>query len=169
MARALQAHRSVSVCARASIAKCSAWPSQANQAEHMLNWLDVTAGEMFYVDAGTVTPLGPNSIIIETQQNCDITYRLYDYGRPRELHLERGMAAIQEDTHAGRVEPQPVEGTNCFSSPSFTVERYKINAPVDACGDSGRGSVQVLVSWMAERWSSAPGLRRLPSCAAKPW
>ena len=67
----------------------------ANQAEHMLNWLDVSAGEMIYVDAGTVHAVGPNSIIIETQQNCDITYRLYDYGRPRELHLDAGMAAIR--------------------------------------------------------------------------
>ena len=83
---------------------------EANQAEHMLNWLDVRSGEMFYVDAGTVHAVGPGATIIETQQNCDITYRLYDYGRPRELQLERGMAAICEKTHAGRVQPLSVDG-----------------------------------------------------------
>jgi mannose-6-phosphate isomerase len=82
---------------------------EANQAEHMLNWLDVKAGEMIYVDAGTVHAVGANAIFVETQQNCDITYRLYDYGRPRQLHLEDGMAAIREKTNAGWVEPQSVD------------------------------------------------------------
>ena len=89
---------------------------EANQAEHMLNWLDVRAGEMIYVDAGTVHAVGPDAIIIETQQNCDITYRLYDYGRPRELHLERGMAAIREKTHAGPgCAADPWTATRCWS------------------------------------------------------
>jgi mannose-6-phosphate isomerase len=78
---------------------------ESHQAEHMLNWLDVKAGEMLYVDAGTVHAIGANAIIVETQQNSDVTYRLYDYGRPRELHLEKGLAAIREKTHAGRVLP----------------------------------------------------------------
>src|SRR6266540_826794 len=50
--------------------------------------------------------IGANAIFVETQQNCDITYRLYDYGRPRQLHLEEGMAAIREKTNAGWVEPE---------------------------------------------------------------
>jgi mannose-6-phosphate isomerase len=117
----------------------------ANQGEHMLNWLDVRAGEMLYVDAGTVHAMGPNSIVLETQQNCDVTYRLYDYGRPRPLHLELGMAAIREKTHAGRVETQVVEGQELLlSSPCFIVEKYKVCNPVTL----GRlqSSVQVLVS-----------------------
>ena len=120
---------------------------EANQAEHMLNWLDVRAGEMIYVDAGSVHAVGPNSIIIETQQNCDITYRLYDYGRPRELHLDRGMEAIHEKPHAGRVVPQAVQGHQVLvSSPCFMVEKYKIEGPVTLESEPGKSSVQVLVS-----------------------
>jgi mannose-6-phosphate isomerase len=112
----------------------------------MLNWLDVSAGEMIYVDAGTVHAVGPNSIIIETQQNSDITYRLYDYGRPRELHLEAGMAAIREKTHAGRVEPQTVDGHQLLvASPRFIVEKYGIESPVALTAEPGPSSVQVLV------------------------
>ncbi len=135
---------------------------EANQAEHMLNWLDVRAGEMIYVDAGTVHAVGPNSIIIETQQNCDITYRLYDYGRPRELHLERGMAAIREKTHAGRVEPQSVNGHEVLvSSPCFIVEKLQDRSS----GDAGRRAGEELgpgagVRWTAEPWWSAPALSR---------
>jgi mannose-6-phosphate isomerase len=119
---------------------------ESNQAEHMLNWLDVRAGEMLYVDAGTVHALGPNSIVLETQQNSDITYRLYDYGRPRQLNLELGMAAIREKTHAGRVEPLAVEGHDLLvSSPCFIVEKYKVGIPVTLTVGPGQSSVQVLV------------------------
>ena len=97
---------------------------EAQQAEHMLNWLDVKPGEMLYVDAGTVHAVGPNAIIVETQQNSDVTYRLYDYGRQRELHLEKGLAAIREKTHAGRVLPSVVEGREVLvAAPSFVVEK----------------------------------------------
>jgi mannose-6-phosphate isomerase len=101
---------------------------------------------MIYVDAGTVHAIGPNSIIVETQQNCDITYRLYDYGRPRQLHLDRGMAAIREKTHAGMVEPQASEGREVLvSSPSFIVEKHTVKSPVALPSGPGMSSVQVLV------------------------
>jgi mannose-6-phosphate isomerase len=118
----------------------------ANQAEHMLNWLDVGAGEMIYVDAGTVHAVGANSTIIETQQNCDITYRLFDYGRGRELHLNAGLAAIHEQNHAGWVEAQNMDGHELLvASPCFVVEKYKLESPVTLGAEPGKSSVQVLV------------------------
>lgn len=60
--------------------------------EDLLTWHDVQVGDFFYIPANTVHAIGPGCSIVEVQQNCDITYRLYDYGRPRELHLEQGMA-----------------------------------------------------------------------------
>ena len=60
------------------------------------------AGDMIYVAGGTVHTLGPGSVIVETQQQSDTTYRLYDYGRPRELHLKHGMAAVKEKTCVGQ-------------------------------------------------------------------
>jgi mannose-6-phosphate isomerase len=60
--------------------------------EHLLTWHEVQVGDFFYIPANTVHAIGPGCSIVEVQQNCDITYRLYDYGRPRELHLEEGMA-----------------------------------------------------------------------------
>ena len=58
----------------------------------MMTWFDVQAGDVFYIPANTVHAIGPGCSIIEEQQNSDITYRLYDYGRPRELHLDAGLA-----------------------------------------------------------------------------
>ena len=65
------------------------------RAEELLNWINVYSGEMIYVAGGTVHTLGPGAIVVETQQQSDTTYRLYDYGRPRELHLKEGLAAIK--------------------------------------------------------------------------
>ena len=60
---------------------------EEKRAEELLRWINIYPGEMIYVAGGTVHTLGPGSILVETQQQSDCTYRLYDYGRPRELHL----------------------------------------------------------------------------------
>ncbi|WP_120717274.1 class I mannose-6-phosphate isomerase [Tsuneonella amylolytica] len=60
--------------------------------EQLLAWHDVQPGDFIYLDAGTVHAIGAGLSLIEVQQNSDITYRLYDYGRPRELHLDQGVA-----------------------------------------------------------------------------
>ncbi len=70
-----------------------------------LNLLPVDPGEMVFVDAGTVHAIWPGSILLEVQQNSDITDRLYVYGRPRELHIEKGLEAIRTGTRAGKVTP----------------------------------------------------------------
>ena len=78
-------------------------PSTRNGQKNLLNWINVYSGEMIYVAGGTVHTLGPGSVIVETQQQSDTTYRLYDYGRPRELHLKEGLAAIKENAKSGKV------------------------------------------------------------------
>jgi len=60
--------------------------------EDKLCWKAVKTGDVFYSPAGTVHAIGPGLTLIEIQQNVDLTYRLYDYGRPRELHLDEGIA-----------------------------------------------------------------------------
>ena len=106
---------------------------QEKRAEVMLNWVDVHAGDMIYVGAGTVHTLGPGSILMETQQQSDATYRLYDYGRPRELHLERGLAAVKPDAIAGKVARKPLdskhsdEADELIAAPYFAVNRYRLS------------------------------------------
>ena len=58
----------------------------------LLGWHPVAAGDFFYIPAGTVHAIGAGVSLVEVQQNRDVTYRLYDYGRPRELHLDEGVA-----------------------------------------------------------------------------
>jgi mannose-6-phosphate isomerase len=61
--------------------------------EDLLVWHPVKPGDFFYVPAGTVHAIGAGLSVLEIQQNVDLTYRLYDYGRPRPLQLEEGVAA----------------------------------------------------------------------------
>lgn len=60
--------------------------------EDLLTWYDVKAGDIYHLTPGTVHAIGPGLSLVEVQQNSDTTFRLYDYGRPRELHLERALA-----------------------------------------------------------------------------
>ena len=94
------------------------------RAEELLNWVDIHAGEMIYVDAGTVHTIGPGAVLLETQQNSDTTYRLYDYGRPREIHVEQGLAATKERTRAGKVKRE-AGVTALVESRSFIVEKFR--------------------------------------------
>lgn len=133
---------------------------EENRAEELLNWINVYQGEMIYVAGGTVHTLGPGSVIVETQQQSDTTYRLYDYGRPRPLHLERGLASVKERTASGKViRPAPVGrngGKNrrsaMISAPYFNVDLFELKEPHEFStagserDDSSKLSVQIMVA-----------------------
>ncbi|MFY7836011.1 MAG: class I mannose-6-phosphate isomerase [Novosphingobium sp.] len=74
--------------------------------EHLMEWYPVQRGDFFYIPAGTVHAIGAGITLVEIQQNSDITYRLYDYGRPRELHLHKGVAVAKGDVHASSLRRQ---------------------------------------------------------------
>ena len=67
--------------------------------EQLLEWHPVKAGDFFYIPAGTVHAIGAGVSLIEVQQTSEVTYRLYDYGRPRELHLGEGVAVARGEGH----------------------------------------------------------------------
>lgn len=104
-----------------------------NRAEELLNWVNVSAGDMLYVTAGTVHTIGGGMILVETQQSSDITYRLYDYGRGRELHVKNGIAAIKLNSKAGKVVSEGRGDPNVLvRSPFFQVEKMKLREPLHA-------------------------------------
>ena len=116
-----------------------------NRAEDLLNWIEVHPGDMLYVAAGTVHTIGGGSILVETQQSSDITYRLYDYGRPRELHIQDGIAAIKLDTRAGKVVRQGGDDSNVLvRSPFFEVEKFRLAGPLT--GTVSLASPHILVA-----------------------
>jgi mannose-6-phosphate isomerase len=76
----------------------------------LMDWKPVSAGDFYYVPAGTVHAIGGGITLLEFQQNADVTYRLYDYGRPRPLHLDEALAVAvcgpYADERARRVDPR---------------------------------------------------------------
>ncbi|MGA8524744.1 MAG: class I mannose-6-phosphate isomerase, partial [Candidatus Sulfotelmatobacter sp.] len=125
-------------------------------AEGLLNWINVYTGDMIYVAGGTVHTLGPGSVIVETQQQSDTTYRLYDYGRPRELHLKDGMAAVKLKVASGKVvrpAPTQVPGSGnrlapLVAAPYFVVDMFELKdaQELSTGNESGMSSVQILVA-----------------------
>jgi mannose-6-phosphate isomerase len=83
---------------------------QSGEIEELLDWRKVKAGDVIFVPAGTVHAIGAGLTVCEIQENSDITYRLYDYGRPRELHIEHGAKV----SHLGpyHVSPNHVSSNN---------------------------------------------------------
>ncbi|MGD0482643.1 MAG: class I mannose-6-phosphate isomerase [Terracidiphilus sp.] len=79
---------------------------QAGTLEASLNAVPVAAGDVIFVDAGTIHAISPGSILLETQQNCDLTYRMFDYGRGRELHIAKSLEATKLVTRAGKIAPR---------------------------------------------------------------
>jgi mannose-6-phosphate isomerase len=95
----------------------------------LLDWRPVEAGDFIYSPAGTIHAIGAGLTLIEVQQNLDLTYRLYDYGRPRELQVEDGAAVSSlvpfEDL------PRPSAPDLLAEGPKFVVERITGERPVD--------------------------------------
>lgn len=71
----------------------------------LLEWFDARPGDTFFLPAGTVHAIGAGLTLCEIQQRSDITYRFYDYGRGRELHLDRALAVSRFEPHAARSAP----------------------------------------------------------------
>lgn len=93
--------------------------------EGLLTWHPVRAGDFFYIPAGTVHAIGAGVSLIEVQQNSDITYRLYDYGRPRELHLDEGLAVAHGQPYPGSLHRhvEAAEETTLVDGPLFRLDQ----------------------------------------------
>ena len=101
--------------------------------EQLLEWYPVSAGDFFYIPPGTVHAIGAGVSLIEVQQNSEITYRLYDYGRPRALHLDEGMAVATGVPHDSTLRCKvPEQGAiTLVEGPLFRLDRLD-GPPEDA-------------------------------------
>jgi mannose-6-phosphate isomerase len=101
--------------------------------ERLLEWHAVAPGDFFYIPAGTVHAIGAGVSLIEVQQNRDVTYRLYDYGRPRELHLDQGIAVAKGAPHDPALRTHlPAHGSlTLVDGPLFRLDRIEGAVPED--------------------------------------
>jgi len=73
--------------------------------EQLVNWIPVKPGETYFTPAHTVHAIGAGIVLCEIQQNSDVTYRLWDYGRPRPVHIEQAVPISDLGVHPGAVPP----------------------------------------------------------------
>lgn len=103
---------------------------RSGQVDPLLRRQWVVPGHVIYVPAGTIHALGPGLLLYEVQQRSDLTYRLYDYGRPREMHLEKGLEVARLEPTA-IPDPQPqAKGAKdlLLASEAFVLERYRLES-----------------------------------------
>jgi mannose-6-phosphate isomerase len=95
----------------------------SGEIEHLVRWHPVTAGQVSFVPAGLVHALGAGITVCEIQQNNPITYRLYDYGRGRELHLDKALDVAKLEPDSGPTLPR---GNLLASCEYFVAERLEV-------------------------------------------
>jgi mannose-6-phosphate isomerase len=97
--------------------------AESGEIEQLLAWHEANPGDTFFIPAGTVHAIGAGLTVCEIQQTSDITYRLYDYGRPRQLHLDHGVRV----SHLGPFDVlQPAREGTLVACPYFTTEKFQI-------------------------------------------
>lgn len=114
---------------------------KAGKWDELLNVIPIHKGDFFFIPSGTVHAIKKGTLILETQQNSDITYRLYDYdrlqnGKPRELHTEKSLDVIRcpqtnEDTRKEVVSEKGVESQVLAECLLFTVTKYVMDGSHD--------------------------------------
>jgi mannose-6-phosphate isomerase len=97
----------------------------SGEIQELLDWRKVHKGDVIFTPAGTVHAIGAGVTICEIQQNSDITYRLYDYGRARELHLEHGAKVANLSPYAETATPFSLAPgrDQLVACPYFRIER----------------------------------------------
>jgi len=96
----------------------------SGEIEQLLEWHEARPGDTFFIPAGTVHAIGAGLALCEIQQWSDVTYRLFDYGRPRELHLDEGVRVSRLGPHLAR---QTAREGVLVSCPFFTTEKLRLN------------------------------------------
>lgn len=102
-----------------------------------LNWIPVRAGDAILCQAGTVHTIGAGLALCEIQQNLDVTYRLFDFGRGRELHLDEAVRAARPDLRPAPLPAPSSDQAILAACDHFVVERLRV-ASVERCAAERR-------------------------------
>ena len=126
----------------------------AGTVEETLHRLPVATGDVVFVPAGSIHALGPGIIVAEIQQNSDTTYRIYDWGRPRPIHVAQALEVL----NFAQIEPGPVTPTVMASAEGvqsglrrelighcqyFQTERITLSAGEKYSGRCAGGSFEI--------------------------
>lgn len=140
--------------------------AESGAIEQMLQWHDARAGDSFFIPAGTVHAIGGGLALCEIQQNADVTYRLYDYGRPRELHLDRGCEVSRLGRHEARCDPSVKALAACdyFVTRKLVVENsheLELGNSGFLIAISGAGEIDGKLTKAGDVWTFTPEIKSI--------
>lgn len=141
--------------------------AETGEIKNYLNWIEVRQGQVFFVPPGTLHTIGAGLILCEIQQNSDLTYRFYDFGRlgddgkPRALHIERALAVTRQDPYPGPQEPFLFADDKwrrelLVACPHFAVERIECRTPVSYIADPERAHLLLFTAGEGRLTADAP-------------
>lgn len=121
--------------------------SLSGEIERLLNWVPVQPGDTIFTPPGTIHAIGPGVVLCEIQQQSDITYRLYDYGRARELHLRKALDVATPGPHPGKSFASPLaEGEwRLAACPYFVTDLIELNAARPYTPDGGLLQILIVI------------------------
>ena len=147
-------------------------------AEHSLERVPMSPGDVIFVPAGTAHTIGPGLVLCEVQQHSDLTYRVYDYnrrdaqGRSRELHVEKALEVMRFGKQIGgkvapaRAEHDGVKETFYVACRYFATEKWEFSKSAKAETSPERFELLVILSGMGEIiWDDG----RVPYAPADLW
>jgi len=129
----------------------------------LLNWVETKPGDTFFIPAGTIHAVGAGLVLCEVQQPSDITYRLFDFGRGRELHLD-------ESLEVAILKPYNAKVTLPFECPFFSTELLSVRGTASlplrpnsylCIVLSGQGTLASQPFQAGEGWEIAAGEGRI--------
>lgn len=146
--------------------------ARSGEIERLLRWFPVAAGETYFTPGRTVHAIGGGIALCEIQQYSDVTYRLYDYGRPRELHLDQAVAISDLGDHPGASQARALPGgrKGLVRCEYFETELIEMAGPMRATEIEGSGLLILIEGsgnlageafQMGEVWQMPAGTWRL--------
>ncbi|HUI56638.1 MAG TPA: class I mannose-6-phosphate isomerase [Bryobacteraceae bacterium] len=143
--------------------------TRSGEIEQLVNWIPVKAGQTYFTPAHTVHAIGPGIVLCEIQQNSDVTYRLWDYGRPRPIHVEQAVPIADLGVHPGPAKPVAIgEGRDLLVRsrhfvtemvrPPFlpTAEPCQLLICVEGAGAIGSEAVKAGEVWLLPETGQMP-------------
>ncbi|MBU0755148.1 MAG: hypothetical protein KJ645_08400 [Planctomycetes bacterium] len=104
--------------------KAASGNPRPKEMEAMLRAVPVREGDLSFIPAGTIHAIGKGVLLLEVQQNSDTTFRIYDWGRPREVHLKQAQRAVEAAAQRAETSTAPDENI-LVSCGKFVLRRIK--------------------------------------------
>ncbi|WP_297419933.1 type I phosphomannose isomerase catalytic subunit [Clostridium sp.] len=123
---------------------------KSGEVEKYLNKIDVKKGDCFLINSGLIHAICEGVIIAEIQQNSDVTYRVYDYGRPREIHVEKALDVTNFELQCENLKGEEVSFDGYKKSllcknEYFGIEKLTIEEALKDSGDKDKFDILTCV------------------------